>query len=136
MALHYEVDLAYYSGTSAFVMATPKAERTYTVSRWGDAAIMGEGEQQQLVLPLDLTLLKCGTEAACGDGKYIVRQVRAFRWLKSGSSDTAGAGVPLAADRTDFTFVGEWVLWCVSLGQPLRVWFTLPAGNCHPRQQA
>ena len=93
----------------------PTVTNAFTVMRWsgvnagGVATVLGSGENRKLVLSVDLSQAACrdsGT-TACGNGKYVVREVKAWPWSSGGSYLSTGSGKPMASTRTDFTFVGE-----------------------------
>ncbi|PRW20926.1 fibronectin type III domain-containing [Chlorella sorokiniana] len=96
--------------------ALPTETNAFTVMRWGGtssvATVEGTAPDQKLVLSIDLSQADCrtgGTDAQnkCGNGKYVVRQVKAFGWDNGGSYLSTSSGVGLASPRTAFTFVGD-----------------------------
>lgn len=103
---------------------------TFTVMRWGGTnrvAYTDPADVTKLVLPIDLSKSsKCGAaqNSQCGNGKYVVKQVKAFPWSNGGSYVSTGAAVALATPRTAFTFVGELVwagwTWCVPMSTMCR----------------
>lgn len=66
----------------------------------------------KLVLTVDLSQAACRASGttACGDGKYVVKQVKAWPWFDSNKySDEAAGAKTSGAARTAYTFVGELV---------------------------
>lgn len=104
MALYYEVDVQYHSGKRDL-----KSLPTFTVYRWGAAYTEGS----KLVLPIDLSTAKCyqddsGTDVTCGGGKYLVTEVRAYRWVSSATpSDSDSNDIGTSATWKAYTFVGK-----------------------------
>lgn len=111
VALYYTADVDYYSGKKA--SATPLG--TFTIWRWALPGISGSVASTtpgSLVLPIDLSTTNCyqdgsGADVKCGDGKYVVRQVTAHRWVASDSTASDSNGIAPAATWSSFTIVGE-----------------------------
>ena len=113
VALYYQVDVQYFSGKQGSGGPT----YTFTVNRWGsgsNAAYTADVlSVTKLVLPIDLSTAKCyqddsGTDVTCGAGKYLVTEVRAYRWVSSATpSDSDSNDIGTVGPWTDYTFVGE-----------------------------
>lgn len=111
VALYYTADVEYRSGKKA--TETPLG--TFKIWRWalpGMSGSVASTTSGTLDLPIDLSATNCyedgsGANVKCGDGKYVVTQVTAHRWVASDSTASDANGIEPAATWSAFTIVGE-----------------------------